>query len=40
MALDPPTVTRVAAIAALVLFALLVLFQAALALGVPWGRAA
>lgn len=40
MALDPPTVTRVAAIAALALFALLVLFQAALALGVPWGRAA
>jgi hypothetical protein len=37
---DPLVVTRVAAIIALVLFALLVVFQIALALGAPWGRAA
>jgi hypothetical protein len=37
---DPTAVARVAAIAALVLFALLIVFQLALALGAPWGRAA
>lgn len=37
---DPTAITRVAAIVALVLFALLIVFQLALALGAPWGRAA
>jgi hypothetical protein len=37
---DPVVLTRVAAIAALALFAVLVAFQLALALGAPWGRAA
>jgi hypothetical protein len=37
---DPTVLVRVAAIAALVLFALLIVFQLALALGAPWGRAA
>lgn len=37
---DPAALTRVAAIVAIVLFALLIVFQLALALGVPWGRAA
>lgn len=37
---DPTAVARVAAIVALVLFALLVVFQLTLALGAPWGRAA
>lgn len=37
---DPTAITRVAAIIAVVLFALLILFQLALALGAPWGRAA
>jgi hypothetical protein len=37
---DPLVVTRAAAIIALVLFALLIVFQLALALGAPWGRAA
>ncbi len=37
---DPTAVTRVAAIAALALFALLIVFQLALAFGAPWGRAA
>lgn len=40
MALDPSSVARIAAIVALALFAVLVLFQLALAVGVPWGRAA
>lgn len=37
---DPTAITRVAATVALVLFALLIVFQLALALGAPWGRAA
>lgn len=37
---DPTAVARVAGVAALVLFALLIAFQLALALGAPWGRAA
>lgn len=37
---DPTAIARVAGIAALVLFALLIVFQLALALGAPWGRAA
>lgn len=37
---DPTALPRVAAIVALVLFALLIVFQLALALGAPWGRAA
>lgn len=37
---DPTAITRVVAIVALVLFALLIVFQLALALGAPWGRAA
>lgn len=40
MAFDPALLARVAAIVAAVLFAGLVLFQLALALGAPWGRAA
>jgi hypothetical protein len=40
MALDPAVIARGAAIVAAVLFAGLVLFQLALALGAPWGRAA
>ena len=40
MALDPAVIARVAAIVAAVLFGGLVLFQLALALGAPWGRAA
>lgn len=40
MSFDPAVIARVAAIVAAVLFAALVLFQVALALGVPWGRAA
>jgi hypothetical protein len=38
--LDPNAVARIAAIAALVLFAVIIAFQIALALGAPWGRAA
>ncbi|WP_309710098.1 hypothetical protein [Pseudolysinimonas sp.] len=37
---DLTAVARVAAIVALILFALLIVFQLALALGAPWGRAA
>jgi hypothetical protein len=37
---DPTAIARVAGTAALALFALLVVFQLALALGAPWGRAA
>lgn len=37
---DPTAITRVAAIVAIALFALLIVFQLALALGAPWGRAA
>jgi len=37
---DPTAITRVAAIIAIALFALLIVFQLALALGAPWGRAA
>jgi hypothetical protein len=37
---DPAAIARIAGIAALVLLALLVVFQLALALGAPWGRAA
>lgn len=37
---DPTVVARIAAIAAVVLFAALIAFQLALALGAPWGRAA
>ncbi|QEO09132.1 hypothetical protein [Protaetiibacter larvae] len=40
MSIDPALIARIAAIAAAVLFAGLVLFQLALALGAPWGRAA
>lgn len=40
MPLDPAIIARAAAIVAAVLFAGLVLFQLALALGAPWGRAA
>jgi len=40
MSFDPAALARVAAIVAAVLFAGLVLFQIALALGAPWGRAA
>ncbi|MGB3910977.1 MAG: hypothetical protein WBL06_10950 [Pseudolysinimonas sp.] len=37
---DSTAFTRAAAIIALALFALLIVFQLALALGAPWGRAA
>jgi hypothetical protein len=37
---DPAAIARVAGIVALVLLGLLVVFQLALALGAPWGRAA
>jgi hypothetical protein len=37
---DPTALPRAAATVALVLFALLIVFQFALALGAPWGRAA
>jgi hypothetical protein len=40
MSFDPAVLARVAAIVAAVLYAGLVLFQLALALGAPWGRAA
>lgn len=37
---DPTALVRIAGIAALVLFALLIAFQIALAVGAPWGHAA
>ena len=40
MSFDPAVLARIAAIVAAVLFAGLVIFQVALALGAPWGRAA
>jgi hypothetical protein len=37
---DPAAIARVAGIVALILLAVLIVFQLALALGAPWGRAA